>query len=119
MERIKPYQFNAPAGVLRLLDQRQLPGEVVYIDCRTAEEVAAAIRNMVVRGAPAIAAVAAYGMVLGQENPETSDALLRASRPTAVNMFHALDAMKGFWWSYTNLWPMARASRSKSDQQKK
>lgn len=100
--RIEPYVFypkSRGTSVLRLLDQRKLPGAVVYVEHQTVEGVSAAIRNMVVRGAPAIAAVAAYGMVLGQENPEASDALLRRSRPTAVNLFHALDSMKPCWGS--------------------
>jgi methylthioribose-1-phosphate isomerase len=50
-------------GVLRLLDQRRLPGEVDYVDLATPEAVAEAITNMTVRGAPAIGVAAAYGMV--------------------------------------------------------
>ncbi|MEK7203929.1 MAG: S-methyl-5-thioribose-1-phosphate isomerase, partial [candidate division NC10 bacterium] len=49
-------------GAVRLIDQTRLPGEEVYIECRTVEEVAEAIRTMKVRGAPAIGVVAAYGV---------------------------------------------------------
>lgn len=67
---------------------------------RTAREMAEAIRAMVVRGAPAIGVSAAYGMVLAHlagEAPEEADGHLRASRPTAVNLFHALDRMRPHW----------------------
>jgi len=49
---------------LELLDQRKLPGEVIWVTCRNADEVAAAIRDMVVRGAPAIGVAAAFGMAM-------------------------------------------------------
>ena len=64
---------------------------------RTAREMAQAIRDMVVRGAPAIGVSAAFGVVLAHmagEDPEEADRLLRQSRPTAVNLFHALDRMR-------------------------
>jgi len=77
---------------LELLDQRLLPDQTVYVTCRTAAEVAAAIRDMVVRGAPAIGCAAAFGVVLGGKD---SFEVLAASRPTAVNLFWALDRMKG------------------------
>ena len=76
-----------------MLDQRLLPDQTVYITCRTATEVAAAIRNMVVRGAPAIGCAAAFGVVLGSSSKEAFE-VLAASRPTAVNLFWALDRMK-------------------------
>lgn len=93
-------------GVLRLLDQRVLPGQTTYLDFTDYREVATAIRDMVVRGAPAIGVTAAYGMALaGLASTATSldelraelaqaDAVLRASRPTAVNLFWALDHMQ-------------------------
>jgi len=83
---------------LRLLDQRFLPAEEIYVDCRDANAVAAAIRDLVVRGAPAIGIAAAWGVVLAaQAAPATVDgalATLRAARPTAVNLMWALDRMK-------------------------
>ena len=83
---------------LRLLDQRQLPFVEDYIDCTTADEVAQAIRDLVVRGAPAIGISAAWGVVLAAQRGR--DALLaalpvlRAARPTAVNLMWALDRMQ-------------------------
>ena len=89
-------------GVLRLLDQRQLPLKTEYIDYTDAETVAGAIREMVVRGAPAIGATAAYGLALvtahtaAQEvsalrsELEAAAEKLAASRPTAVNLFGAI-----------------------------
>ncbi len=91
---IQPIQWQGDA--LRLLDQRQLPQRVEYVTARTAAEVAAAIADMVVRGAPAIGICAAYGMALaarGGEDAEQADRVLRASRPTAVNLHWALDRM--------------------------
>jgi methylthioribose-1-phosphate isomerase len=84
---------------LRLLDQRLLPREETYVDCRTPEDVARAIRDLVVRGAPAIGIAAAWGVVLAaQRDPGGLDAALahlRAARPTAVNLMWALDRMQG------------------------
>ncbi len=94
-----------PERILRLeddrvvfLDQRKLPVEEVDVECRTAGEVAEAIRTMVVRGAPAIGVAAAYGLALASSRGEdlaAADAVLRASRPTAVNLAWALDEMAG------------------------
>lgn len=78
---------------LELLDQRLLPDQTVYVVCKTAADVAAAIRDMVVRGAPAIGCAAAFGVVLGKSSPEAFK-LLAASRPTAMNLFWALERMK-------------------------
>jgi methylthioribose-1-phosphate isomerase len=81
---------------LRLLDQRRLPHETVFIACTTASAVAEAIHTMTVRGAPAIGVAAAFGVVLaayrGEDIPAAA-ALLRATRPTAVNLMWALDRM--------------------------
>jgi len=84
---------------LRLLDQRKLPSQETYIDCRNASDVTQAIKDLVVRGAPAIGIAAAWGVVLAaQQSAQTLDAAyaqLRASRPTAVNLMWALDRMRG------------------------
>jgi methylthioribose-1-phosphate isomerase len=77
---------------LEILDQRLLPDEAVYLTCRTAAEVAAAIRDMAVRGAPAIGCAAAFGIAL--EPQELSYEILAQSRPTAVNLFWALERMR-------------------------
>ena len=78
---------------LELLDQRLLPGETKYVMCRNAAQVAQAIRDMVVRGAPAIGCAAAFGVVLSKGSPEAYE-MLAKSRPTAVNLFWALERMK-------------------------
>jgi methylthioribose-1-phosphate isomerase len=84
---------------LRLLDQRRLPFEETYIECMSSDEVATAIRDLAVRGAPAIGIAAAWGVVLAsREDPAHLDdafARLRAARPTAVNLMWALDRMAG------------------------
>src|SRR5688500_16062855 len=89
-----------------MIDQRKLPGVEVYVACKTATEVAKAIKTMVIRGAPAIGVAAAMGIALGArkskatgtkqfatEFQKTCD-LLAATRPTAVNLFWAIDRMK-------------------------
>jgi methylthioribose-1-phosphate isomerase len=81
---------------LRLLDQRQLPHRTAFVTCTTAEDVAEAIRSMTVRGAPAIGVAAAFGVVLAAQtgaDVAAAAALLRATRPTAVNLMWALDRM--------------------------
>jgi methylthioribose-1-phosphate isomerase len=78
---------------LELLDQRWLPDKTVYIACRSAGQVAKAIRDMVVRGAPAIGCAAAFGIVLGKGSAAAYEVLAK-SRPTAVNLFWALERMK-------------------------
>jgi methylthioribose-1-phosphate isomerase len=93
-----------PERILRLegdcvvfLDQRKLPLEEVDVECRTAAEVADAIKTMVVRGAPAIGIAGAYGYALAAARGEDlveADRVLRSSRPTAVNLAWALDEMQ-------------------------
>jgi len=93
-------------GTLHLLDQRRLPGSVKTVICRTADDVADAIRNLTVRGAPAIGVAAAYGMVLGFDRSQPhniafsqyyqSGQKLRSSRPTAINLAWAVDRMMTF-----------------------
>jgi methylthioribose-1-phosphate isomerase len=86
---------------LRLLDQRVLPQSEQYLECRSAQDVAAAIHDMAVRGAPAIGIAAAYGLVLAVRADagafDRAFAVLAASRPTAVNLRWALERMRGIW----------------------
>jgi methylthioribose-1-phosphate isomerase len=96
---------DAATGFLRLIDQTRLPTEYVEIDCGDVPTVWEAIKLLRVRGAPAIGVAAAYGAVIGARSLGTSDAVavrraladatavLRTSRPTAVNLFWALDRM--------------------------
>ncbi|MBS0207664.1 MAG: S-methyl-5-thioribose-1-phosphate isomerase [Planctomycetes bacterium] len=93
-------------GFLRLLDQTRLPGEIVAVDCRDVETLFEAIRSLRVRGAPAIGVSAAYGVCLGLQSCAAADAAaaqaavdrtaarLAESRPTAVNLFWALERMQ-------------------------
>src|SRR6185369_4818260 len=92
---------------VRMLDQRLLPTEEKYLLLRSYEEVAGAIRKMVVRGAPAIGVSAAMGLALGgSQSVGTSVAdlefdfrhmckVMEATRPTAVNLFWAVERMRG------------------------
>ena len=86
---------DAASGHLRLLDQTRLPGELAYLDCRDVEAVWSAIRRLSVRGAPAIGVAAAYGCVIGAQRGAFREAAehLKTSRPTAVNLFWAIDRM--------------------------
>ena len=92
--------------VIVMVDQRKLPAQEVYVRCRTAPEVAKAIRTMVIRGAPAIGVAAAYGIALGMKRSTAKGTnqyavefqklcdLMAATRPTAVNLFWAIDRLK-------------------------
>ena len=80
-----------------MIDQRLLPRQQVFVTCRTYQEVAEAIKTMAIRGAPAIGVAAAMGVALGvQQNAdfETVCETLAATRPTAVNLFWAIDRMR-------------------------
>ena len=86
-----------------MIDQTRLPRETVFITCKTYQEVAEAIRSMVIRGAPAIGVAAAMGVALGVAQADERDLdaqfqaickTLAATRPTAVNLFWAIDRMK-------------------------
>jgi methylthioribose-1-phosphate isomerase len=104
-------------GRLEMIDQRVLPAEFRYLHYTNAVEVAAGIRDMVVRGAPAIGVAAAYGVALEamqqQHQPidQFTQALnrgldvLAASRPTAVNLFWAIDRMRRRWMALSSPTP--------------
>ncbi|MCP9448545.1 MAG: S-methyl-5-thioribose-1-phosphate isomerase [Nitrospira sp.] len=93
-------------GIVRLLDQSRLPESVEFLDCRDYREVADSIRSLKVRGAPAIGVTAALGIAQGAQAVEGRDYesfvgavnricdCLAATRPTAVNLFWAIDRMK-------------------------
>src|SRR6059058_3531097 len=93
-------------GAVVMVDQRKLPAEEVYVRCRSAAEVAKAIKTMVIRGAPAIGVAAAYGIALGMRRSKATGTqkfaaefqnicdLMAGTRPTAVNLFWAIDRMK-------------------------
>ncbi|MBI3683640.1 MAG: S-methyl-5-thioribose-1-phosphate isomerase [Acidobacteria bacterium] len=88
-----------------MIDQTRLPREVVFVTCRTYEQVAEAIRTMVIRGAPAIGVAAAMGVALGVASGGDLDRVcdtLARTRPTAVNLFWAIDRMKRLALSLSN-----------------
>jgi methylthioribose-1-phosphate isomerase len=102
-------------GGVRFLDQTKLPSEETYVTCATAEEVADAIRTLVVRGAPAIGVAAAMGIALGAQQAEGDhvaefrrnfDALcelMAETRPTAVNLFWAIERMRARFEASTEM----------------
>jgi translation initiation factor eIF-2B subunit alpha/methylthioribose-1-phosphate isomerase len=78
---------------IHFIDQRKLPHTFEIYSARTIDDIAYAIKEMVVRGAPAIGAAAAYGMAIGNKNLEKTATLLRTTRPTAYDLFHAIEYM--------------------------
>jgi S-methyl-5-thioribose-1-phosphate isomerase len=80
-------------NILYFIDQRKLPYKIKIFKADTVEKVAFAIKDMVVRGAPAIGAAAAYGMVMGADKPEETAEFLKTTRPTAYDLFYAIDYM--------------------------
>jgi methylthioribose-1-phosphate isomerase len=91
---------------IRILDQRKLPGEVRYLDCKDASSVAKAIQEMAIRGAPAIGVAAAMGIALAAKRSRSTHLsifrkeiakacdLMGQTRPTAVNLFWAIERMR-------------------------
>ena len=89
-----------------MIDQRKLPGAEIYVKCKSAAQVAKAIKTMVIRGAPAIGVAAAMGLALGVKQTSATGTqklatefyklceMMAATRPTAVNLFWAIDRMK-------------------------
>lgn len=108
VETFKPLWWDdsiKPHGALVLVDQTRLPADTINIACTTVEEVWQAIRQLQVRGAPAIGVAAAYGVLVGLNQIHPGDDAWRSatrrvceylatSRPTAVNLFHALARMR-------------------------
>jgi methylthioribose-1-phosphate isomerase len=94
------------ADAVVMIDQRKLPSEEIYVRCKTAAEVARAIKTMVIRGAPAIGVAAAMGIALGMRKSTATGTqkfaaefyrtceMMAATRPTAVNLFWAIERMK-------------------------
>jgi len=92
--------------IVVMIDQRKLPAEEVYVRCKSAAEVARAIKTMVIRGAPAIGVAAAMGIAVGMRKSKATGTqkfaaefhkiceLMAATRPTAVNLFWAIERMK-------------------------
>ncbi|HKJ84350.1 MAG TPA: S-methyl-5-thioribose-1-phosphate isomerase [Mariprofundaceae bacterium] len=110
-------------GKLELIDQRRLPAGFEYVVCDSAESTADAIREMVVRGAPAIGCAAAYGVALEAlrlasgtwdvfaSGMERGFDVLTASRPTAVNLFWALERMRKLYDTLQESGPIEIANR--------
>src|SRR6185436_12526536 len=94
------------ADAIVMIDQRKLPSQEIYVRCKTAKEVARSIKTMVIRGAPAIGVAAAMGLALGVKQSKATGTqklatefyrlceMMAATRPTAVNLFWAIDRMK-------------------------
>ncbi|HRZ39614.1 MAG TPA: S-methyl-5-thioribose-1-phosphate isomerase [Candidatus Omnitrophota bacterium] len=122
---IKTIQFKNKA--VRIIDQTKLPQKLVYKDCRLLRTLWLAIRRLEVRGAPALGAAAAFGVLMGTQDFKGEDRelfisslnkvcdYLATSRPTAVNLFHSLEAMRMVPWLY----PSASVTKLKDVIRKK
>ena len=98
--------IDREGDVVLMIDQRKLPAQEVYVRCKTAPEVARAIKTMVIRGAPAIGVAAAWGIAIGMRRSTATGTqkfaaelqkicdLMAATRPTAVNLFWAIERMR-------------------------
>src|SRR6185369_16055299 len=98
--------IDRDGDVVVMIDQRKLPAQEIYLRCKTAAEVARAIKTMVIRGAPAIGVAAAMGIAIGMRKSTATGTqkfateffrvceMMAATRPTAVNLFWAIDRMK-------------------------
>ncbi|CAB3287820.1 Putative methylthioribose-1-phosphate isomerase [Methanocaldococcus lauensis] len=94
MKDLRPIIWDDDKKELILIDQRKLPNELEYFICKNYKDVAYAIKDMVVRGAPAIGVSAAYGLALAEirgDDIYKAYNILKNTRPTAVNLFWALD----------------------------
>jgi methylthioribose-1-phosphate isomerase len=105
---IKPIEWKN--GSIRLIDQRELPGRLKYLKCDTVEKLARAIETLAVRGAPLIGIAGAYGLALGVRHSSKASlkrdfkaalGRIKITRPTAVNLFWALDRMERIFDSLT------------------
>jgi methylthioribose-1-phosphate isomerase len=125
---IKTVEFADNGNVL-LIDQRKLPTEETVVECTDYKQVAEAIVNMTVRGAPAIGVTAAGGIALGASKIETGNAeqfrneyeeilnVMAGTRPTAVNLFWAIDRMRGVVnGSAANVEELKQAIRAEADK---
>src|ERR1700758_2745420 len=115
---------------VRFIDQTKLPAEETYVTCKTYEQVADAIRNMVVRGAPAIGVAAAMGIALGLQNSKAPSGaelkqefdqmceVLGKTRPTAVNLFWAIQRMRQKF-EYLSMRPVAQIKHELVEEAKR
>ena len=115
------------ASGVRFIDQTKLPNEEVYVTCKTHQQVADVIRNMVVRGAPAIGVAAAMGIALGIQNSTAENIndlrqefddicdMIAKTRPTAVNLFWAISRMRDKF-ELLSAKPIAQIKQSVSEE---
>lgn len=127
--KLKAVAYDAGRRAVLLLDQRRLPAQQTTLECTTVESVYEAIRDLAVRGAPAIGIAAAFAMAMVAERSdagdlselrqalEDADRLLRSARPTALNLFTALDGMKKSAQGAADIEAMKRALLAEARRQ--
>lgn len=121
-EELRPLKWNSSESCVEVIDQRILPHELKWVEVKDYKEMAFAIKDMIIRGAPLIGIGAAYGMAMaardlasGEElDLDEADKLLRSTRPTAVNLMWALDECQ----KTIHQWGLERPSCEKPDYKK-
>lgn len=96
-KELRPLRWNSKDSIIEVIDQRILPNEFKWVEIKNCEEMAFAIKDMIIRGAPLIGIGAAFGMAMAARDEldlDEADKMLRATRPTAVNLMWALDECK-------------------------
>ncbi|MDR0307539.1 MAG: S-methyl-5-thioribose-1-phosphate isomerase [Chitinispirillales bacterium] len=129
MTRLKTIEWNSGSGCVRMIDQTLLPERILYLDITTIEQMHEAIKILRVRGAPAIGIAAAFGLYLGVRvfpdsagrgeflaHMENRADYLAGARPTAVNLFWALDRMKKAAHEYTGAQDAAAVKKRLFDE---
>lgn len=97
IKELSPIYWDENSKTVFIIDQRLLPNEFKYVEIKSCQEMAIAIKDMLLRGAPLIGIAAAFGMALAaqaEEDLDSADSLLRSTRPTAVNLMWALDRVQ-------------------------
>lgn len=113
-KELRPLKWNNTNSLVEVIDQRLLPHEFKWIEVKNTQEMAFAIKDMIIRGAPLIGIGAAYGMAMAARDEldlDEADTLLRSTRPTAVNLMWALDECK----KVIHQWGLERNSCGKPD----
>ena len=115
-KELRPLKWNSEKSQVEVIDQRLLPNEYKWVEVKNSKEMAFAIKDMIIRGAPLIGIGAAFAMAMAardNEDLDEADKMLRSTRPTAVNLMWALDEAKKVIYEYG----LSKASCEKTDNE--